>query len=59
MVGKGFWEVGILKLSNTTFIDLYYSGMIRCYVLLGPMFPEATDAMIEIVNFVRQHLRID
>ena len=34
-------------------------GMIHCYPLLAPMFPEATEAMNEIVNFVRQHLRMD
>jgi acetyl esterase/lipase len=33
-------------------------GMIHCYPLLAPMFPEATKAMDEIVAFVRQHLSI-
>jgi acetyl esterase/lipase len=29
-------------------------GMIHCYPLLAPMFPEATEAMAEIVGFVRK-----
>jgi epsilon-lactone hydrolase len=32
-------------------------GMVHCYPLLAPMFSEAIEAMAEIVNFVRQHLR--
>ena len=32
------------------------SGMIHCYPLLAPMFPEATEAMNEIVHFIRKHL---
>ena len=32
-------------------------GMVHCYPLLAPMFSEATEAMSEIVNFVRQYLR--
>lgn len=31
-------------------------GMVHCYPLLAPMFPEATQAMNEIVEFTRQHL---
>jgi epsilon-lactone hydrolase len=31
-------------------------GMIHCYPLLAPLFPEATEAMKEIAGFVRQHL---
>lgn len=33
-------------------------GMIHCYPLLAPMFPEATQAMNEIVEFIRMHLKI-
>jgi acetyl esterase/lipase len=33
-------------------------GMVHCYPLLAPMFPEATEAMNEIVKFVRAHLQI-
>ncbi len=33
------------------------AGMVHCYPLLAPMFPEATDAMNEIVAFVRKHLQ--
>jgi epsilon-lactone hydrolase len=32
-------------------------GMVHCYPLLAPMFPEATEAMNEIVAFVRKHLK--
>ncbi len=33
-------------------------GMVHCYPLLAPMFPEATEAMNEIVEFIRMHLEI-
>ena len=33
-------------------------GMVHCYPLLAPLFPEATQAMDEIVGFIRQHLRV-
>lgn len=33
-------------------------GMVHCYPLLAPMFPEATEAMNEIVYFIKQHLRM-
>lgn len=33
-------------------------NMIHCYPLLAPMFPEATEAMNEIVSFVKQKLNI-
>ncbi len=33
-------------------------GMIHCYPLLSPIFPEATEAMNEIVDFIRLQLRI-
>lgn len=33
------------------------ANMIHCYPLLAPMFPEATDAMNEIVEFVKFHLK--
>jgi acetyl esterase/lipase len=32
--------------------------MVHCYPLLAPFFPEATDAMKEIVDFIRLHLRL-
>ena len=31
-------------------------GMIHCYPLLAPMFREATEAMSEIVLFIKRHL---
>lgn len=31
-------------------------GMIHCYPLLAPMFKEATEAMDEIVMFIKKHL---
>lgn len=34
-------------------------GMVHCYPLLAPMFKEATEAMNEIVGFVKKHLEID
>jgi epsilon-lactone hydrolase len=34
------------------------AGMIHCYPLLAPLFPEATEAMNEIAGFVRQHLNL-
>ncbi len=33
-------------------------GMIHCYPLLAPMFPEAVQAMGEICRFIRRHLRL-
>jgi len=33
-------------------------GMIHCYPLMAPMFKEATEAMDEIVAFIRKHLSI-
>jgi len=35
------------------------TGMVHCYPLLAPMFPEAAEAMNEIVEFIRQHLKIN
>lgn len=34
-------------------------GMLHCYPLLAPMFPEATDAMNEIVTFIKKHLNLN
>jgi len=34
------------------------SGMVHCYPLLAPFFKEATDAMEEIVDFIKYHLKI-
>lgn len=31
-------------------------GMVHCYPLLAPMFPEATQSMNEICAFIQQHL---
>lgn len=31
-------------------------GMVHCYPLLAPMFKEATEAMNEIVEYIKQHL---
>jgi len=33
-------------------------GMVHCYPLMAPMFPEATAAMDEIVVFIRSHLNL-
>ena len=32
------------------------AGMIHCYPLLAPMFPEARDAMRDIADFAQRHL---
>jgi len=32
------------------------TGMVHCYPLLAPMFPEATQAMDEIIDFAKTHL---
>jgi epsilon-lactone hydrolase len=32
-------------------------GMLHCYPLFAPMFKEATEAMDEIVEFIRRHLK--
>jgi epsilon-lactone hydrolase len=34
-------------------------GMLHCYPLFAPMFKEATEAMDEIVEFIRIHLKIN
>jgi len=42
-------------------VEVYFRsgpGMIHCYPLLAPMFPEATEAMDEIVTFVKNILDI-
>jgi epsilon-lactone hydrolase len=47
-----------LKAKNAG-VDIKFTagiGMVHCYPLLAPMFKEATEAMDEIVNFIRQHL---
>jgi len=33
-------------------------GMVHCYPLLAPMFKEATEAMVEIVDFIQRRLKI-
>jgi len=33
-------------------------GMVHCYPLLAPMFKEATEAMNEIVDFIKRHLNV-
>ena len=33
-------------------------GMVHCYPFLAPMFKEATEAMDEIVGFIKRHLKI-
>jgi len=34
-------------------------GMVHCYPLLAPMFKEATEAMDEIVCFIKSHLNVN
>jgi epsilon-lactone hydrolase len=33
-------------------------GMVHCYPLLAPMFPEATEAMEEIIGFIKKYTNI-
>lgn len=33
-------------------------GQVHCYPLLAPMFPEATEAMNEIVRFIQHYLKV-
>lgn len=44
--------------ARTEGVDIHFKegkGMIHCYPLLAPMFCEATEAMNEIVGFIRYH----
>lgn len=34
------------------------TGQVHCYPLLAPMFPEATEAMNEIVDFIQKNLNL-
>jgi acetyl esterase/lipase len=34
------------------------TGMVHCYPLLAPMFPEATEAMEEIIGFIKKRTNI-
>jgi epsilon-lactone hydrolase len=53
--GKNF----SLKAKNAGVVVTFRAGenMIHCYPLLAPVFPEATEAMNEIVEFVKIHLK--
>jgi epsilon-lactone hydrolase len=49
-----------LKAKNA-FMEVHFrpgKDMIHCYPLMAPMFPEATEAMDEIADFVKEKLRI-
>ncbi|WP_159520640.1 alpha/beta hydrolase [Sunxiuqinia indica] len=40
-------------------VDVFFregEGMVHCYPMMAPFFPEATEAMNEIVQFIKQHL---
>jgi epsilon-lactone hydrolase len=49
-----------LKAKNANVNVLFRKGigMVHCYPLLAPMFPEATEAMNEIVAFIQHHLNV-
>ncbi|MEZ7890619.1 MAG: alpha/beta hydrolase [Candidatus Wallbacteria bacterium] len=52
--GKSFY----LK-AKAAGVDVYFregAGMLHCYPLLSPFFPEATEAMNEIRDFIRNHM---
>lgn len=51
--GRKFYEKAKSEGVEITFTA--GDGMIHCYPLLAPMFPEATEAMNEIVNFINSH----
>ncbi len=40
-------------------VDVFFReghGMVHCYPMMAPFFPEATEAMNEIVEFIHKHL---
>lgn len=48
--------------AKTAGVDVTFragKGMLHCYPLLAPMFHEATNAMNEIVEFVKFHLNVN
>ena len=48
--------------ARTAGVDITFRagiGMVHCYPLLAPMFPEATEAMNEIVDFIKTHLKLN
>ena len=55
--GKSFY----LKAEQAGVEVIFHSGkrQVHCYPLLAPMFREATEAMKEIVDFVKFHLHSD
>lgn len=36
-----------------------WQGMVHCFPLFVPMFPEATQAWAEVICFIRKHLRVE
>lgn len=54
--GERFYE----KARNSGVDITFRAGkdMIHCYPLLAPLFKEATEAMNEIVDFIKKHLKI-
>ena len=52
--GEKFYEKARIAGVDITFRA--GNGMLHCYPLLAPMFPEATEAMLEIVAFIKKHL---
>jgi len=40
-------------------VDVFFReghGMVHCYPMMAPIFPEATEAMNEIIEFIHKHL---
>ncbi len=54
--GEMFYRKAIASGVDATFRA--GTGQVHCYPLLAPMFPEATEAMQEIVSFIKKHLNI-
>ncbi len=36
-----------------------WEGMVHCFPILAPMFPEATRAWDETIGYIKTHLRLE
>jgi monoterpene epsilon-lactone hydrolase len=36
-----------------------WEGMVHCFPLLAPMFPEATQAWDETILYIKEHLQVN
>ncbi len=47
--------------ASTAGVDMtlrVWEGMVHCFPLFAPMFPEATQAWEEVITYIRRHLRV-